>query len=83
MGGDMGKLTESMIRDLEPREKVYSVWDGEGLYLEVAPNGAKRWRTQYSMGGKKRVAAHGVWPKVLLRVWPKAWLRVWPKVWKK
>ena len=63
----MGKLTESMIRDLEPREKVYSVWDGEGLYLEVAPNGAKRWRTQYSMGGKKRVAAHGVWPKVSLK----------------
>ena len=63
----MGKLAESIIKDLEPREKVYSVWDGEGLYLEIAPNGAKRWRTQYAMDGRKRVVAHGVWPKVSLK----------------
>lgn len=61
-----GKLTEEIVAAFEPGERPYKRADGAGLYVEVFPDGAKRWRMQYSLTGKRRVYGIGVWPKVSL-----------------
>lgn len=44
----MNNLTEAKIRNLKPKEKRYKVADGNGLYLEVRPNGGKSWLVRIS-----------------------------------
>jgi len=34
-------LTDSAIKAAKPKEKPYKLTDGQGLYLEVMPNGSK------------------------------------------
>lgn len=41
--------------------------DAGGLYLEVAPNGSKRWFVKYRFGGKERRLALGSYPEVRLK----------------
>lgn len=64
-----GRLTEAIIKGLQPAEpgKTYKRADGDGLYIQVFDDGAKRWRWQYQYGGKRCVMGLGVWPKVSLR----------------
>ena len=40
-------LTDVAIRALKPKDKAYRVFDGGGLYLEVAPSGSRLWRLKY------------------------------------
>jgi integrase len=40
--------------------------DGQGLYLEVQPNGGKYWRLKYRFDGKEKRLALGVFPAVTL-----------------
>ena len=40
--------------------------DGQGLYLEVLPNGGKYWRLKYRFAGKEKRLALGVFPAVSL-----------------
>ncbi|MBP0591091.1 integrase arm-type DNA-binding domain-containing protein [Paraburkholderia sp. LEh10] len=47
-------LTESHIRNLQPRETRYSVADGKGLILEVMPTGKKVWRFRYTLNGQRQ-----------------------------
>ena len=61
------KLTETQIRALKPREKLYRVADGHGLTLEVTPNGSKLWRYRYSWAGKEQMLALGAYPLTSLR----------------
>ena len=61
------RMTEAHIKAMQPRPKSFKVFDGEGFYLEIYPDGKKRWRTQYRIDGKARIIAHGVWPKVSLK----------------
>lgn len=41
--------------------------DAGGLYLEVTPNGSKRWFVKYRFGGKERRLALGTYPEVSLK----------------
>ena len=41
--------------------------DAGGLYLEVAPNGSKRWFAKYRFGGKEKRLALGSYPEVGLK----------------
>ena len=41
--------------------------DAGGLYLEVAPNGSKRWFAKYRFGGKEKRIALGSYPDVGLK----------------
>lgn len=59
-------LTDAAVRGAKPREKAYKMADGEGMYLHVAPNGAKYWRLKYRVEGKERVHAIGVYPALSL-----------------
>lgn len=47
-------LTLKEIKDAKPREKLYKLTDGMGLYLAVLPSGKKVWRFDYVNIDKKR-----------------------------
>ncbi|HNM82768.1 MAG TPA: Arm DNA-binding domain-containing protein [Rhodocyclaceae bacterium] len=47
-------LTDTAIRTAKPAEKTQKLFDGGGLYLEVAPAGGKWWRLKYRFGGKEK-----------------------------
>lgn len=40
-------LTDVAVRNAKPREKLFRMSDGKGLYLQVEPNGSKLWRLKY------------------------------------
>ena len=40
-------LTDTQCRTAKPREKAYKLTDGNGLYLEIKPNGVKAWRYRF------------------------------------
>lgn len=40
-------LTDTACRTAKPREREYKLFDGDGLYLLVQPNGRKCWRLRY------------------------------------
>lgn len=57
-------LTDREIRNTKPREKLYRLRDGDGLYLEVSPAGGKLWRLRYRFGGTEKMLALGKYPEV-------------------
>lgn len=50
-----------------PGKSRYRLTDGGGLYLEVAPNGSKRWFWKFYPEGKESRLALGVYPTVTLK----------------
>jgi len=60
------KLTEAAIKQAKPKDKPHKLPDGNGMYLEVMPNGAKYWRFKYRYDGKEKRLAFGVYPTVTL-----------------
>ena len=57
------KLTELGIKKSKSGIKEKKLYDGQGLYLLLHPNGSKYWRVKYRFLGKEKVLALGVWPK--------------------
>ncbi|MEZ3185451.1 DUF4102 domain-containing protein [Pseudomonas sp. LM13] len=47
-------LTDSAIKVAKPKDSPYKLTDGQGLYLEVTPNGSKLWRLKYRFDGKEK-----------------------------
>jgi hypothetical protein len=50
----------------QPREKAYKLFDAGGLYLVVTPNGARSWRYDYRLPGRRKTLAIGLYPAVSL-----------------
>ena len=63
----MSKLTENSIRKAEIHDKQYKIYDGEGMFMLIHPNGSKYWRMKYTFDGKSKLASFGVWPGVSLK----------------
>src|SRR5271155_2971540 len=59
-------LTNIAIRNAKPKEKVYRLKDGEGLFLQVEPNGGQYWRFRYFFAGKEKMLALGTYPEISL-----------------
>ncbi|AFJ86093.1 TPA: tyrosine-type recombinase/integrase [Burkholderia vietnamiensis] len=59
-------LTDVAVRAAKPREKSYKLADGQGMYLEIMPNGSKYWRLKYRIDGKEKRMALRVYPAVTL-----------------
>jgi integrase len=57
-------LTETAIRAAKPREKEYTLSDGDGLLLAVRTTGSKRWILRYYVDGKEKRAGLGSYPEV-------------------
>ncbi len=61
-------LTDKEVRALQPREKKYTVTDGNGLVLEVRTGGQKYWVARTWEGGKERRKQIGKYPEMSLKV---------------
>ena len=60
-------LSDTAVRNAKPKEKSYTLGDGEGMYLEVMPNGTKFWRMAYRQpNGKNNRLTFGKYPIVTL-----------------
>lgn len=62
-----GPLTEKELQALAPRAKAYKVFDKDGLFVLVHPNGGKYWRFKYYLAGKERIYAIGTYPEISLK----------------
>ena len=61
------KLTDINIKKAKPIEKTRKLFDGGGLYIEIAPSGGKLWRYKYRFDGKYKLLALGKYPDVSLQ----------------
>ena len=61
------KLSTTQIQKAKPRHKIYRLFDGDGMYLEVSPAGGKLWRLKYRFGGKEKRLALGAYPAISLK----------------
>ena len=59
-------LTELKVKRAKPKEKMYKLFDGNGLYLEVKPNGKKTWRVKYRFNNKEKTYTIGEYPIIPL-----------------
>jgi integrase len=55
-------LSVVAIKAAKGRTKPYKLTDSDGLYLLIAPSGARYWRMNYRHLGKQKTLAFGVWP---------------------
>ena len=60
-------LTRAQIESTQPGPKPIRLFDGRGLYLEIAPNGGRWWRFKYRYAGKEKRLSLGVYPEVGLK----------------
>lgn len=61
------KLTTKAIESAQPRDKLWKLFDGGGLFLAVLPTGGKSWRLAYRFGGKQQTIALGRFPQTSLK----------------
>lgn len=61
-------LTDSQVRALKPRESLYRISDGGGLYIEVSPAGTRTWRIVYRFEGNQRSHTLGTFPEMKVAV---------------
>ena len=59
-------ITQKQIENSKPDEKAYSLTDGHGLSLVIAPSGSRLWRYKYQFAGKQKMMALGSFPIVTL-----------------
>ena len=60
-------LTDSAIRAIKPLDKPQKLFDGNGLFLFVAPSGTKSWRVKYYFQGREKLLTLGTYPQLSLR----------------
>lgn len=59
-------LTDTKLRSLKAKDKVYRIADSNGLAIEVRPTGAKYWRYRYRYAGNATMATLGEYPAMAL-----------------
>lgn len=52
-------LTDTKLRNLKPRDKLYKVNDRDGLYVAVTPAGSISFRYNYSIHGRQETTTFG------------------------
>ena len=60
-------LSDTSIRNSKSRQKQYKIFDGQGLFVLIHPNGSKYFRYRYKLEGKEKVMALGVYPATTLK----------------
>lgn len=55
-------LNHAKINNTRAGDKPIKLTDGNGLYIEIKPNGSKLWRYRYKIGGKENTFAIGEYP---------------------
>lgn len=60
-------LTDTAVRQSKPKDKDYSITDGDGLSLFVSTRGVKSWHFRFSWHGKQPRISLGTYPETTLR----------------
>ncbi len=60
----MSMITFAEVKAAKPKEKDYTLSDGNGLYLRVWPNGKKVWLFQRKINGKYQKKNIGIFPQM-------------------
>ncbi|MBK0018993.1 DUF4102 domain-containing protein [Kosakonia sp. S42] len=59
-------LTDVKVKIAKPKEKLYKLADGGGMYLLINANGSKYCQMKYRFAGKEKMLSIGVYPSVSL-----------------
>lgn len=60
-------LTDKHVANAKPKQKIYTLADGGGMYLEVSTTGSKIWRMSYRQpNGKTNRLTFGAYPEISL-----------------
>ena len=59
-------LTDTEIKNAKPKEKKYTLSDGNGLQLLIKPDGKKIWEIRYTVDGKPKATTAGAYPATSL-----------------
>lgn len=59
-------LKDSQVKNALPKEKKYTLPDGNGLQLLIKPDGKKIWEIRYTVEGKPKATTAGSYPAVSL-----------------
>ncbi len=60
-------LAATHVHSAKPRDTMYKLFDGGGLFLQVNPSGGKHWKMKYRKdGGKEGLLTFGSYPDVTL-----------------
>lgn len=61
-------LSDMQVRNAKPKDKTYRLFDGGGLYVEVAPTGSRIWRVKFvQANGKESRLTFGPYPEISLQ----------------
>ncbi len=61
-------LSDARIRRTKPSDKLLKLFDGNGLFLLVTPQGGRGWRFKYRFDGKEKLLSMGTYPEISLAV---------------
>jgi integrase len=61
-------LSDVSLKAARPKHKPYKLFDGGGLYLEVAPSGGRWWRYKYRHMGREKRISLGTYPDTSLQL---------------
>jgi integrase len=61
-------LSDARIRRAKPSDKQVKLFDGNGLFLLVTPQGGRYWRFKYRFNGKEKLLSMGTYPEIPLAV---------------
>lgn len=59
-------LTDVKVRNAKPADKQLKLFDGDGMFLLITPQGGKCWRLKYRYNGKEKLLALGTYPEITL-----------------
>jgi len=57
-------LTDTQIRNLKPKDKLYRKLDAHRLYIEIAVSGSKIWQQKYNWEKKETMKSLGHYPAI-------------------
>jgi len=63
-GDTIMALSDIQTKNAKAKAAPYKLTDGDGMYLQVQPNGSKYWRFNYRFAGKQKTLALGTYPAV-------------------
>lgn len=59
-------LNARQVDTAKPKDKIYKLAGGGGMYLQINFNGSKYWRMKYRFAGKEKKLSFGTYPDVSL-----------------
>ena len=59
-------LSHTAVANTKPKEKIYKLFDGGGLYLQVKPTGYKCWKYDYRLNKARGTYTIGQYPDISL-----------------